>query len=145
MQIEKPLSKYRKWYQKNIEHAREYKRVMMRKLRLKYPEHYREQTKLHKQKLKNALFDAYGKTCVLCGFSDVRALTLDHALNNGAEERRQFGIRGTYRRALKKEHRNEYRTLCMNCQFIKRVEAKRQNQHKVVAASAFRILSGGVI
>jgi hypothetical protein len=118
---------YRNWYKKNKTRIRKYKREMMRKLRAKNPEHYRAQSRAAKKRLKDKVFDIYGSVCA-CGFSDIRALTLDHKNNNGAEERKKIGERGVYLRALRKEYRNEYQVLCMNCQFIKRVEAGRQNQ-----------------
>ena len=71
----------------------------------------------------------YGHCCAICGFTDKRALTLDHKLNNGNEERRRLGERGVYMKAKKEYLPNEYQIICMNCQFIKRVEDKRQNQH----------------
>lgn len=122
------MSSYQKWYDANKESIREYKRNMMRKLRAENPDHYRKQSRAAKKKLKDAVFDIYGRVCQ-CGFSDERALTLDHKLNNGAEERKSLGERGVYRRALLPEYHHEYQTLCMNCQFIKRVEAGRSNQH----------------
>jgi len=121
--------RHRQWYQANKERLREYKRENMRKYRAARPEHYRRQSRNAKQRLKDKVFSAYGAVCVLCGFADRRALTLDHVLNNGAEERKAIGERGVYRRALEPQHKAEYQVLCMNCQFIKRVEANRQNQH----------------
>lgn len=72
--------------------------------------------------MKTALLEMYGKTCARCGFSDPRALTLDHIHGNGAEERAALGDRGVYRRALSQHRPDEYQTLCMNCQFIIREE-----------------------
>lgn len=71
----------------------------------------------------------YGEVCALCGFADKRVLTLDHVLHNGAEERRTIKQGGIYRRALGEYRPDEYRTLCMNCQFISRMEAHHQNQY----------------
>ena len=119
---------YQKWYDQNKEHIRKYKREQMRKYRAANPEKYRAQSRKAKAKLKDAVFDLYGRACSICGYNDIRALTLDHIKNNGAEERKRIGERGIYRRALE-HHPDEYRTLCMNCQFIKRIEAQRQNQH----------------
>jgi len=121
--------RHRQWYQANKKRLRKTKRETMRRLRSERPEHYRDQSRQAKQRLKDKVFAAYGASCLTCGFTDRRALTLDHVLNNGAEERKAIGERGVYRRALLVEHRNEYQVLCMNCQFIKRVEAQRQNQH----------------
>ena len=120
---------HREWYQKNKERLRPYKAANMRRYRAENPEKYRKQSREAKAKLKNAVFDMYGRECSECGFEDIRALTLDHIENNGAEERKELGERGVYLRATEKYRPNEYRILCMNCQFIKRVEAKRENQH----------------
>jgi hypothetical protein len=65
--------------------------------------------------------------CVRCGFSDVRALSLDHIYGNGNEHRRRETFKGgvDFYRALKQAgYPSGYQTLCMNCQFIKRVENK---------------------
>lgn len=101
----------------------------MRKLRRENPEKYRAHSKKSIKALKDRVFIKYGLTCARCGFYDRRALTLDHVLNNGAEERKAIGERGVYRRSLLDEFTDEYQVLCMNCQFIKRVESKRQNQN----------------
>jgi hypothetical protein len=118
--------RHRKWYQANKARLRKTKSETMRRLRAERPEHYREQSRLAKQRLRDKLFAAYGSTCLGCGFTDKRALTLDHILNNGSKERKAIGERGVYRRALDPKHKAEYQMLCMNCQFIKRVEAQRQ-------------------
>jgi len=120
---------YKRWYERNKTAIRKYKREMMRKLRAERPDHYRAQSRKSKAKLKSKVFDVYGRSCVRCGFADIRTLTLDHIRNNGAKERKAIGERGVYRRSLEPEHQQDYQILCMNCQFIKRVEAKRQNQH----------------
>lgn len=110
----------RKYYQGHIETIRKQKAENMRRYRMEDPEKYREQTKEHKRKIRERLLDMYGRQCAICGFSDVRALTLDHVNQNGNEERKQYGERGVYRRALTEYRPDEYRTLCMNCQFIER-------------------------
>lgn len=113
-------NKYSEWYEKNRERINEKKRIAMRKYRKERPEHYAAQSRAAKVRQKEKLFDIYGRVCVLCGFNDIRALTLDHVLNNGAEERKAIGERGVYSRALLPQYREEYRTLCMNCQWIQK-------------------------
>jgi len=125
---EKSKQRYKKWYEANKEKARKQKRENMRRYRAENPEKYREQTKASKERLRVKLFDMYGHKCSLCGFTDKRALTLDHIKNNGAEERESLGARGPWYRAVKKYRPEEYRILCMNCQFIERIKANRQNQ-----------------
>ena len=128
MATDKHRAAYVRWYKRHPEKARKYKRELMRKYRAANPEKYRKQSREAKKRLREAVLEMYGRVCACCGFDDVRALTLDHIQNNGAEERKLLGERGVYRRAIKKHRPDEYRTLCMNCQFIKRVEAERQNQ-----------------
>jgi len=62
--------------------------------------------------------------CTRCGFSDIRALSIDHILGGGSYHRRLYSKTGKqFYRFLKKEgYPNGYQVLCMNCQFIKRHE-----------------------
>lgn len=110
----------KKWYAGHAEQERPKKAALMRKYRAENPDKHRALGREFRQRQRAKLFEIYGSVCVLCGFADVRALTLDHVLKNGAAERAQLGERGVYRRALLPEFRSEYRTLCMNCQFIAR-------------------------
>lgn len=112
--------RYKAWYERNKDTTRQQKTELMRKYRAENPEKYRKQTRDAKALLRKRLFEMYGHTCAVCGFSDKRALTLDHINQNGSEERRLLGERGVYRRALAEYRPDEYRTLCMNCQFIER-------------------------
>jgi len=66
--------------------------------------------------------------CIHCGFSDIRALSIDHINGNGAEERRtrvrsSLG-RNVYEWLKRQNYPEGYQTLCMNCQWIKRSENK---------------------
>jgi hypothetical protein len=117
---QKSKERYAKWYSKNKESARASKAANMRRYRKQNPIKHQEQSRRSKRLLREKLHAIYGTSCVLCGFLDIRALTLDHVLKNGASERAQLGERGVYRRALLPEHQHEYRCLCMNCQFIAR-------------------------
>jgi 5-methylcytosine-specific restriction endonuclease McrA len=111
---------HREWYQRNKEKVRPYKAANMRRYRAADPEKYRIQSREHKKLLRDKLLEMYGRKCAICGFDDRRALTLDHINQNGNSERKELGERGVYRRALKEYNPDEYRTLCMNCQFIER-------------------------
>ena len=111
---------YKKWYENNKSSAREQKKLVMRRLRQENPEKYNLQSRNAKVREKLKLFEMYGHECAMCGFNDKRALSLDHKLNNGNEERRLLGERGVYRKAKEFVNLDEYQILCMNCQFIKR-------------------------
>ena len=121
---------YKKWYEANKERARAQKRVVMMRLRMESPEKYRAQSVAAKARERGRLFEMYGHSCVRCGFSDKRALTLDHIKNNGNTERAELGERGVYRKAKAAYQPDDYQILCMNCQFIKRTEDKTANQHR---------------
>lgn len=129
MEKTKAQNNYAAWYARNLEKAREQKRVVMQRLRNENPEKYAAQSRKAKAVERERLHEIYGHVCAICGFSDKRALTLDHRLNNGSEERKLLGERGVYRKAKAVYAPEEYQILCMNCQFIKRVEDQRQNQH----------------
>jgi hypothetical protein len=66
--------------------------------------------------------------CANCGYKDIRALSIDHINGKGAEHRRSIGItKGGggwrfYYWLKKNNYPKGYQVLCMNCQFIKRVE-----------------------
>ena len=63
--------------------------------------------------------------CVRCGFDDIRALSIDHIDGGGTQERlKNPTMKGqsVYYYLLKVKYPEGYQTLCMNCQFIKRVE-----------------------
>ena len=122
MADEKSRAAYARWYEKNKVEAREKKRAVMKRLRAENPEKYNEQSRKAKVREKLKLFMMYGNKCQKCGFSDMRALSLDHKKNNGNEERKALGDRGVYRRAKSSYMPDEYQILCMNCQFIKRSE-----------------------
>lgn len=133
-------SRARVHYEEHKEEMRDKKKKKMKQLRDNNPEKYNAQSRAAKAKERAALFEMYGHACSGCGFTDKRALTLDHKLNNGSQERKKFGERGVYRRALEMCRPDEYQTLCMNCQFIKRVRIDAPAD-PIVAATAWRILA----
>ena len=73
--------------------------------------------------------------CVKCGFSDIRALSLDHIEGGGSKERaeqkrnhkRVLSGKALYRNLHLRGFPKGYQTLCMNCQFIKRYTHKEGN------------------
>jgi len=132
---------FRRWNQQNRERLRPYKAANMRRYRAANPEKYAEQSRRAKERLRNKVFSVFGEVCVICGFSDKRALTLDHVLNNGAKEREEIGERGVYSRAIRPENRHEYQMLCMNCQFIKRHEPGGDWHRPAVVELAWKTLS----
>ena len=61
--------------------------------------------------------------CQMCGFDDIRALSLDHIDGGGNEHRRQIDVHSGamfYRWIRDNNFPEGYQVLCMNCQFIKK-------------------------
>lgn len=59
--------------------------------------------------------------CVNCGFTDIRALSIDH-VNGGGNRHKQLEHMGSsiYYYLKRKHFPSGYQTLCMNCQWLKR-------------------------
>lgn len=76
------------------------------------------------QKIKNEIITLLGSKCVYCGFSDLRAIEIDHVNGGGHKERKKFHIYGYYKHILEqvKAGSKDYQLLCSNCNDIKRYE-----------------------
>lgn len=64
-----------------------------------------------------------GGRCIKCGFSDIRALQIDHVNGGGVKERK--AITKMYYVVVQKSilaKENKYQLLCANCNWIKRFE-----------------------
>ena len=73
--------------------------------------------KLRGQKRK-AILEFLGNVCVKCGFTDVRALQIDHKYGGGSKESKIIKAIGTrYKRIY--THPELYQLLCANCNAIK--------------------------
>lgn len=71
--------------------------------------------------LKEEIFRVLGNKCLKCGFSDSRALQIDHVNGGGVQETKLWWYRNKeayYRRILSEPQR--YQILCANCNWIKR-------------------------
>lgn len=81
---------------------------------------------LEKYKVKDlriAIIDRLGRKCVKCGFSDIRALQIDHKEGGGKKEINSF--KGNYRnyyRMILGTNLERFQILCANCNWIKRYE-----------------------
>ena len=66
-----------------------------------------------------------GDKCVRCGFSDVRALQIDHINGGGKQEMKKFGtniVMYQYYVKNPEEAKQKLQILCANCNWIKRYE-----------------------
>lgn len=79
----------------------------------------------YKRMYRKMILTLFNNECARCGFSDVRALQIDHVNGGGRKELSKNGntvkyLKGVIDSFLKKE--NKYQLLCANCNWIKRVE-----------------------
>jgi hypothetical protein len=59
--------------------------------------------------------------CIRCGFTDSRALQIDHVHGGGAQELKRIHTDMYYRKVLA-DTEGTYQLLCANCNWIKRHE-----------------------
>lgn len=85
----------------------------------KYNKHYSRNKRMEVVK-------KLGSVCVKCGFSDIRALQIDHINGGGSKERKNNSNSGSYYYKIlnNKNLFKEYQLLCANCNWIKRYENK---------------------
>ena len=69
---------------------------------------------------RDKVFEKLGDQCNQCGFSDKRALQLDHVNGGGTKERKKKSFM-LYKLAIE-DINNNYQILCANCNWIKRYE-----------------------
>lgn len=62
--------------------------------------------------------------CLNCGFSNIKALSIDHINGRRAVGHNKKGMGGNsiYSWLIKEGYPEGYQTLCLNCQFVKREE-----------------------
>jgi len=85
----------------------------------------REQINKRRDDAKKKIFIRYGEKCAVCGFSDSRALQIDHINGGGAKSEGTNGTGGyTYLIKVANAPDGQYQILCANCNWIKRHEQK---------------------
>lgn len=90
----------------------------------------KREAQINRRKLeKEKVFARYGEGCAICGFNDMRALTIDHIDQKGAKHTQPNGKRYTgpwlYRWLIGNKFPKGFRTLCANCQMIVFKEASK--------------------
>jgi hypothetical protein len=81
----------------------------------------RKYDKKRKFLIRGRILEILGNKCVYCGFSDLRALQIDH-INGGGEKERKIHKGNSYYRYILKQLKTgskDYQLLCANCNMIK--------------------------
>jgi hypothetical protein len=87
--------------------------------------------KTYMQKIRASVVEALGGVCDRCGFSDKRALQIDHINAGGSKERKERKYKGSFHSHVLKSFLNKekkYQLLCANCNWIKRFENNEMNK-----------------
>ena len=123
----------RRWKEANLERWHKIARDGQRRYREKNRGIYREARRYHRWEIRREVLELLGGVqCVQCGFSDWRALQVDHINGDGYIERRNGNnlIGGgllKFRSLIKTDldlARQKYQVLCANCNKIKQYENK---------------------
>jgi len=94
---------------------------------------YRDNWKEVSQRMKKIVLTHYGADlnkpmCTKCGFDNVKALSIDHIGGGGNQHRKKIKTWSIYRWLINQGFPSGYQTLCMNCQWIKKLENKEHNR-----------------
>jgi hypothetical protein len=113
-------NEYCKQWRKN---KKELSNSYVRKYRKQDPEKFRKHDRNKLEKLRDEVFNTYGKSCACCGESEPAFLQIDHIDGNGNQHRKEVlkHISGTsfYTWLRSRGFPPGFRTLCSNCNFAK--------------------------
>lgn len=119
------IEKVKRWQQANPDRKHEMQRRYFYKNRNRIRKYIRER----RAKFRKLVLMHYSEgtmQCKYCGFSDERALSVDHINGGGTQHRKTMKSGGNFCEVLVREgYPKGYQILCMNCQFIKRSENER--------------------
>ena len=89
-------------------------------------EHCLANNRKREEKIRNLIFNHYGRKCECCGETIEQFLSIDHINGGGSRHRRELGSggRGLYAWIIKNNFPPLFRVLCMNCNFAR---SKRNN------------------
>ena len=120
--------------EEKLEYQRDYQRKRM-KDPIEKEKHYQRvrkylKNKPHKQTAtanRIKILDILGRVCVVCGFTDIRALQIDHIDSDGLQQIKEIGsMAKMYKFYVDNPDKIKIKlqTLCANCNWIKRYENK---------------------
>jgi len=118
----------RGWRIRNPERAKAISRAANAKRRVEKPLAVRRDNSRYHDRLRAEILAFFGARCNHCGFTDPRALQMDH-IHGGGEAERKAGKLSLYWRwklvtTQPAEARQRFQLLCANCNSIKRVEKR---------------------
>jgi len=131
-----PYKSYARKLQYQRERDRKYRKALRARARKLYKLNQKQRNlwqRAYNQRrnaeLRHEVLAGLGNKCIQCGFSDWRALHVDHIKGNGKLDRKKYpGTQRYARHILRhiKRGNKKYQILCANCNWIKMHE-----QHEV--------------
>jgi hypothetical protein len=115
----------REWRAKNPELSRSIDQKARKRWRERNQEYEKEVQRNYARTLHREVLQLLGGKCARCGFSDPRALQIDHVNGDGCTDGRTRQNKEFLRRWIRRhpeEARRFYQVLCANCNWIKRDE-----------------------
>ena len=113
----------RKWRARNAERAKASSRLRATEHRKNNLAEHIKASNDYKARCREAIFHFFGEKCVRCGFSDKRALQMDHINGLGKQEER-MRLSQRYRLIANDPEKaiSLFQILCANCNVIKAIE-----------------------
>lgn len=84
----------------------------------------------YRDEIRQKIISLLGGKCVRCGFTDWRALQIDHINGGGSRERKTARSMSAYYRQIIESNGDGYQLLCANCNQIKRYEEGEQYRER---------------
>lgn len=105
------------------EYLKEYRKKYNKTYGPNNRERLNKNTREYFRRLRVTILSLLGDKCVRCGFSDPRALQIDHINGGGTKEKKE--LKTSFNKLVLLSLANNegrYQLLCANCNWIKRVE-----------------------
>ncbi len=112
-----------RYYQEHKEQIIAYKKRYWQLNKERLSVKNKERVTRNRATLKGEVLTHYGNgkcACVKCGFRNIKALSIDHLEGKGNKHRMR--ISNFYSWLKRGGYPKGYQTLCMNCQFIKKID-----------------------
>lgn len=111
----------RRWRQSHPDEVRAQKRLYYIRSRERLRDKRNGSNKARSKLLRANTLRVLGDVCSRCGYTDSRALQIDHRFGGGIADRARFVNREQFLRAVMNDP-SPYQLLCANCNAIKKIE-----------------------
>ena len=104
----------------------EKQKIYKERWKKKYPEKQKESHRNYirnrRQKQRLEVITYYGGKCNKCGFTDIRALQIDHINGGGTKHKKEIKTFDLCHWIIRNKYPKGFQVLCANCNWVKRFE-----------------------